>query len=169
MSRVQSFALQSGESPRVLVLGSMPGVASLQAVQYYAHPRNAFWPIMADYFGFDMQAPYETRLSSLLANGVALWDVLQSCVRPGSLDSAIERDSVIPNPIDVWLSEQSTVKGVLLNGGKAASEFYRHFKPLLHREGLEVIALPSTSPANARMTYEAKREAWHEGLDRFSF
>ena len=164
MSRVESFALAAGEAPRVLVLGSMPGVASLTAVQYYAHPRNAFWPIMADYFGFDRDASYDDRLAALLANRVALWDVLQSCVRPGSLDSAIERDSVIPNPIDQWLAEQPSVQLILLNGGKAASEFRRHFRPLLSRDDLKVLSLPSTSPANARMSFEAKRAAWHEGL-----
>ncbi|EAR11188.1 DNA-deoxyinosine glycosylase [Reinekea blandensis] len=166
MNRVESFALAAGEAPRVLVLGSMPGVASLTAVQYYAHPRNAFWPIMADFFGFDRDAPYDDRLAALLAKRVALWDVLQSCVRPGSLDSAIERDSMVPNPIDSWMATQPSLQTVLLNGGRAATEFRRYFKAILSNPNIEVVTLPSTSPAYAAMRFEEKRDRWHHALHR---
>lgn len=165
MSRIESFALQAGADPRVLVLGSIPGVASLQAVQYYAHPRNAFWPIMADYFSFESDAEYDTRLQILREQGVALWDVLQSCVRSGSLDSAIEAGSIAANPIEEWLAEQPQVKLILLNGGKAAEEFRRRFPNLMQSESLTVLKMPSTSPAYAAMRFEAKAKHWHAALD----
>ncbi len=93
MSRVQSFPPIAAPGARLLILGSMPGAASLAAGQYYAHPRNAFWPILAALCHFPADAPYAARVAALQAAGVAVWDVLQSCVRPGSLDTAIERSS----------------------------------------------------------------------------
>jgi len=93
MSRVQSFAPIIGRQPRVVILGSMPGVASLEALQYYAHPRNAFWPILGELFGIDPTAEYEARIRELEKLPVILWDTLQACHRPGSLDSDIDADS----------------------------------------------------------------------------
>ena len=87
MARVQSFAPVIGERPRILILGSMPGVASLDAVQYYAHPRNVFWPIMAELFSIDASVEYAQRIEQISAALVILWDTLKRCYRPGSLDS----------------------------------------------------------------------------------
>ena len=86
---VQSFPPLVAPGCRVLVLGSMPSVASLDRQEYYGHARNAFWPLMAGLFGFDATAPYEARCLALTSAGVAVWDVLHACVRPGSLDSSI--------------------------------------------------------------------------------
>lgn len=148
----------------MLILGSIPGVASLKAVQYYAHPRNAFWPIVCDFYCIDAEAPYEQRLAELNRHGVALWDVLHRATRQGSLDSAIEKQSMEPNAIDSWLSKTPSVTKVLLNGGTAAKEFRRYFKPLLALPALQIIACPSTSPAYAAMRFEEKKRRWHEAL-----
>ena len=103
MSRVESFAPVVGTQPRILILGSMPGVASLEAVQYYAHPRNAFWPIIGELFSIDATASYPERIRQLQQKPLALWDTLRQCERPGSLDADIRRDSVAPNDIPTLL------------------------------------------------------------------
>src|ERR1700751_4240082 len=95
MTRVESFPPIVSERSRLLILGSMPGEASLKAGQYYAHPRNAFWHIMGELFGVGPSLPYPERLARLQSVGVALWDSLQVCVRPGSLDASITEE--VPN------------------------------------------------------------------------
>lgn len=164
MSDIESFAPETGVNPHTLILGSIPGIASLQAVQYYAHPRNAFWPIVADFFQFSPDLPYEQRLTLLLQEGVALWDVLGRCHRPGSLDSAIVKESIEVNAIDQFIEEQPAVRKILLNGGKAASEFKKHFPELLASELVTVLSLPSTSPAYAAMKLDEKKQRWFEAL-----
>jgi len=166
LAGIQSFTPVVGTKPTVLVLGSIPGVASLQAEQYYAHARNAFWPIMGAYSSFDHTLPYQQRLNELTSSGVALWDVLFRCERAGSLDSAIVKDSMEVNPIDHWLAQNSTVQLVLLNGGTAAKAFRKHFPALLHDHSLTVLSMPSTSPAYAAMALGEKIQHWHEALRR---
>lgn len=162
---IESFPPLLGRRPRVLVLGSMPGVASLQAQRYYAHPRNLFWPIMARLCGFDPDLPYRQRTRELTASGVALWDVLASCERPGSLDAAIVRTSERANPIGDLLARQAGIAAVACNGGTALALFRRHvlreLRPDL-RERIEVLALPSTSPANASMSPAQREQAWQQ-------
>ena len=97
MPRIHSFPPIESRNARVLILGSMPGIASLAANQYYAHPRNAFWPILAETIGFDPAIPYEGRVRAVTAAGIAVWDVLQSCNRDGSLDARIDRDTLVVN------------------------------------------------------------------------
>ena len=99
MSRVHSFEPVIGVNPRLIILGSMPGVVSLQQVQYYANPRNAFWRIMADIFGIEAEASYQSRLDQISAHPVILWDSLRACVRPGSLDAKIDSHSAEANDI----------------------------------------------------------------------
>lgn len=148
---------------RVLVLGSMPGVASLQAARYYAHPRNRFWPVMAELAHLVPDASYADRLAALQRAGIGLWDVIGQCRRSGSLDSAIVRGSERANPIADLARGLDGLCGIALNGGTAATLFKRHVAPQLDeglRHRVRIIALPSTSPAHAAMDLARLREAW---------
>jgi len=161
--QVQGFEPVAAPNARILVLGSMPGVASLRQARYYAHPRNAFWPIAASVFGFDPGLDYAQRLQALQAAGVALWDVLQACERPGSLDAHIRADTLVPNDFAAFLERHPGIVRVCFNGGKAASLYRRHVLPGL-AAGLEYIDLPSTSPAHAAVSFEQKLAAWNRAL-----
>lgn len=154
---VESFPPILGEQPRALVLGSMPSQASLEKGEYYGHPRNAFWPVMAACFGFDAAASYADRVSALHQARVAVWDVLQSCRREGSLDAAIEPASEVPNDLVALCREQPTLKHVFLNGRKAEQVWRRHFED---RVALPATTLPSTSPAMASLDLAAKTKIW---------
>jgi len=145
---------------RVLVLGSMPGNASLRGAQYYAHPRNRFWPVMGALCDFAPEAPYEDRLEALARAGIGVWDVIGRCERQGSLDAAIVRGSEVPNAIGDWLAAHPGVAAIALNGGKAAEAFRRHVRPTLADPLPALLALPSTSPAHAAMGLPALVEAW---------
>jgi hypoxanthine-DNA glycosylase len=160
--RIRGFPPVCGERPRLLILGSMPGVASLEAVEYYAHPRNAFWPIMQALLGIERALPYAQRCAALEAAGVALWDVFESCVRPGSLDSAIEPASVRANALPALLERHAAIRVVCFNGRAAEQAFRRHVAPLLgpRADTLRQVGLPSTSPANASWSFERKLSAW---------
>ena len=159
---VRSFFPVSSPDARILILGSMPGRASLAASQYYAHPRNAFWPIMDKILGIAAAMPYEERLSGLKDRRVALWDVLASCVRPGSLDSNIEAPSIIPNDFPSFFSKHPRIKTVFFNGSMAEQSWKRHVLPTLPPalRPKTSLRLPSTSPAHAGRTFEEKTEAW---------
>lgn len=159
---LQSFSAMAGPDARVLVLGSMPGAKSLQLQQYYGHPHNAFWKIMGQLFGFDAAAmPYAQRLAALQAHGVALWDVLASCERAGSLDSAIVDDSIVANDFAAFFAAHPAIQRVCFNGAKAESVFRRHVLPqLVTPHAIDYVRLPSTSPAHAGMPLAAKLAAW---------
>lgn len=146
------------------MLGSMPGVKSLQARQYYAHPRNAFWPVMAELLGFSVNLPYEQRCRCLLDAGVALWDVLQHCTRPGSLDSCIDNSSVVVNDFARLLAASPGIRVVFFNGAKAEEMWRRHVQPGLNT-AVPCFRLPSTSPAHAALKFEQKLAQWHRLLD----
>ncbi|MCD9097112.1 DNA-deoxyinosine glycosylase [Luteimonas fraxinea] len=162
-SLIRSFAPVANDRARVLVLGSMPGVASLDADRYYAHPRNLFWPIVGTLFGFDPALSYDARLARLTACGVALWDVAGECVRPGSLDARIEAGSVVPNDIGGLLARYPGIERIRFNGAAAESLFRRHVLPTLDVVP-DLLRLPSTSPAHAALGFEAKLAAWRVGL-----
>jgi hypoxanthine-DNA glycosylase len=140
----------------------MPGVASLTAGQYYAHPRNAFWPLMQALFAVPLSAPYAVRLAALGEAGVALWDVLAEWERAGSLDSAIAPASVAVNDITGLLAAHRDLRVIALNGGAAARLFDRHVAPSLGERlaSLRILRLPSTSPAHAARSFMQKAEAW---------
>lgn len=161
-TRLQAFAPLARADAHTLILGSMPGAASLAAAEYYAHPRNQFWPIVGELLGFDAQAPYAERIDALTARGYALWDVLGACRRSGSLDTAIEADSMEINDFPQFFGAHSGVDRVFFNGSFAATLFRRRVVPLLgeHAARLTLTRLPSTSPAHAGMSAEAKRAAW---------
>lgn len=151
------------DDARVLVLGSMPGEASLRQQQYYGHPRNRFWPLMALLCGVDAASPYRQRIAALNAAGIGLWDVLGECVRRGSLDSAIERGSEVANPIAAICARLPALRAIALNGGKAAQAFARHIEPQFDASLAQRVAiyrLPSTSPANASCTLPRLQAAW---------
>lgn len=161
-TRVESFAPLEPHRAWLLILGSMPGIASLRAQQYYAHPRNQFWPTMEALFGVLASAAYAERIAELQAQGIALWDVLRACERPGSLDSSIVRGSEQANDFAGFLDRHPELKVIALNGGTARDAFHRHVLPMLGERlsAIRLIALPSTSPANASISAAAKRAAW---------
>ncbi len=154
--RIFSFPPVARMDARVLILGSMPGQASLDAHQYYAHSRNLFWPIMAGLFGVNTALPYSERLQILQDHHVALWDVLQSCVREGSLDSDIEGEVV--NDFVSFFREHALITHVFFNGAKAENVFRRYVKD--YPAHLVLTRLPSTSPAHAALSFENKLAAW---------
>jgi TDG/mug DNA glycosylase family protein len=164
--RVYSFPAIVADDARILILGSMPGVASLRAGQYYAHPRNQFWNILEELCGVRSALPYQQRLQMLRDHHVAVWDVLHSCVRPGSLDAAIEHRSARPNDLTRLLRSTPSIRRICCNGGVAHAVLKRHFAMPLATQlpELEVQRLPSTSPANASWSYARKLNAWRQAL-----
>ena len=155
----QGFAPVTRPDARLLILGSMPGVASLEAVQYYAFPRNAFWKIMGDLFAVGPELDYLSRLQKLADNHIALWDVIETCHRPGSLDSAISEDGMATNDFNGFFKQHPQITHVYFNGQKAAGLFKKKVLPGL-TDHYEYHVLPSTSPAHAAKSYTAKLEAW---------
>ena len=158
-SKISSFTPTAGGDARVLILGSMPGAASLAAQQYYAHPRNAFWPLMARLCGFNAGLTYPARVQALEAAGIRLWDVLASCERQGSSDAAIAPGSVQINAIAALVQAPSQLQAIALNGALATKLFRKFVAPELN-EKVQIFALPSTSPAHAAQTFEQKWQAW---------
>ena len=168
MTRVRSFEPIIGRCPRILILGSMPGVASLEAVQYYAHPRNAFWPIMGELFGIDHRAGYEARVDELAKQPLILWDTLQACQRPGSLDSNIDVKTASANDFADLLQRFPGIHAILFNGATSEKYFRRLVLPTLPAvTGLTLLKMPSTSPAHAGMSFDQKLAAWRQLLDFF--
>jgi len=163
--QVCSFPPVFRADARVLILGSMPGEASLAAAQYYAHPRNAFWPLMGRLFGAGPECPYQARLARLNAAGVALWDVIAQCRRPGSLDSAIDRDSVEVNDFASLFATCPGIDHVFFNGTAAEAAFRRHVRLPAGLRPLTFTRLPSTSPAHAARDFAAKLAAWQAVRD----
>jgi hypoxanthine-DNA glycosylase len=145
------------DGARVLILGNMPSVMSLGAREYYANPRNVFWRITGELFGFDVSAPYDARTAALTAHGIAVWDVLRSCRRVGSLDSAVKPDSVVANDFGQLLERHRHIMRIVFNGAAAEKNFIRVAPDLRYRR------LPSTSPAQT-MRYADKLAAWREAI-----
>jgi TDG/mug DNA glycosylase family protein len=144
----------SGSDPRVLVLGSFPSQKSLQYREYYGNPQNHFWKIMEALFSLDSRLPYAMRIEQVRQNHIALWDVVGSCSRPGSADASIT-DAVF-NDIPGFVAASPTLQLVALNGN-TAGRFYSHIAADIP---IPFMVLPSTSPANARMTVGEKTERW---------
>lgn len=161
---VESFPPIALPDARLLILGSMPGVASLHAGQYYAHPQNRFWKILGEILGFDPASPYPQRVASLQEAGIALWDVLASCHRPGSLDADIHAASAVANDLPGFLTSHPGIKRICFNGATAESLFRRHVSPRLGDRKIETLRLPSSSPANASIPPQQKLAAWSDAL-----
>lgn len=156
------FAPLSASTARLLILGSYPGVRSLEQSQYYAHPRNVFWDILSEIVGFKRSLKYQERAAALQQAGVALWDVLYSCKRIGSLDSSIEPGSIVINDFDTFFLDHPLIEVVIFNGAKAEQEFKKRVLPATAglNDSKQLLRLPSTSPAMASMTYAKKLESW---------
>jgi len=165
---VFSFPPIARPGSRVLILGSMPGQRSLQASQYYAHPQNAFWPVVGACCGLPPDLPYAERTRLLVARGIALWDVLQSCDREGSLDSDIVGASARPNDFTRFFASHRRIGTVLCNGGTSFQKFERLVLPTLGERGesLRIVRMPSTSPAHT-LPRARKLAAWREALAEF--
>lgn len=160
-----SFSAVCDKNTELLILGSLPGKKSIAEQQYYAHPRNALWPILCDWMQLPISMSYEQRIEAALSCGVGFWDVVAQAHRPGSLDSAIQSSTVHYNPVDQLIPKLPKLKGILLNGGAAMTHFKRAgFHTLASEKGIDFYQLPSTSPAHASMTFEEKRVAWHSVL-----
>ena len=145
-----------GPDTRILILGSFPGAQSLAAGQYYAHPRNQFWPLVSKLAGEDLAAlPYAARLERLLAHGFGLWDVLGACEREGSLDSAIRQPAA--NNFKRLHSLCPRLETVGFNGQASGK-----FAPQFAQAGYRTVVLPSSSPAHMTLTFEQKLQIWRQ-------
>jgi hypoxanthine-DNA glycosylase len=169
MARIHGFPPISRPDARILILGSMPSTESLAQGQYYAHPRNAFWPIISDLLGFD-EPQYAQRIERVRARGVAVWDVLQACHRQGSLDSHIDNQTLVPNDFGSFFRRHPAIRRVYFNGAKAESVYLSKVLPGLTgtAAALPRLRLPSTSPAHAALNFGQKTAAWQVILDDLS-
>lgn len=162
MSDIDGFAPIVSSDANVLILGTMPSEASLSRQQYYGHPRNAFWPIMSVLFASNPGLCYQRRKEMLMENGIALWDVLKSCNRLGSLDSKIKLATIRTNDLASFFNEYKGIKRVFFNGRMAEKLYQKRILPTLNHRFcyLDYQCLPSTSPAYASLNFEQKIEAW---------
>jgi len=158
-TRIFSFEPTADENSRILILGTMPSVRSLEEEFYYAHPRNAFWPIMAEIFGSALPRTAEEKKELLLSHGVALWDTAASCVREGSLDSAMREIEL--NDFGAFFRRFPKIEKELLNGGAAWTLYHRLPKDVV--EARRCVKMPSTSPAYT-MKYEDKLAVWKKEI-----
>lgn len=160
---LQGLAPVYQATAKILILGSMPGQASLDSQQYYGHPRNQFWPMLEQLFGIDASLDYRSRCQQALAAQVALWDVIGSCQRAGSLDSAIVGSSIRFNPLLELCQQLPDLQQIWLNGGKAAQSFRQYQRQQSTSwpdSSITVHELPSTSPAHASLTFAEKLAVW---------
>jgi len=166
VSNITGFPPIANKQAEILILGSMPSDMSLQKQQYYGHQRNAFWPIMLKLFNNDPELSYTKRQQLLMQNNIAVWDVLQSCYRKGSLDAAIKMNTIKVNDFQDFFTQHKKLKIVCFNGAKAEALYNKHV--LAHIgdefESLDYIRLPSTSPAYAAMSLQQKTAIWTNSL-----
>lgn len=161
---INSFEPIAHISAEVLILGSMPSVKSLSAGQYYAHKQNAFWKVLGELTGLNPDAPYLERLQELVSHGIGVWDVLHSCKREGSLDTAIDPHSVRPNDFVTFYRDHPNIKLVCFNGAAAEHYYKTHILSTLKNNSITYIRLPSTSPAHASLSFQEKVLAWRAVL-----
>lgn len=167
MGTITGFPPIANSKAVVLILGSMPSTRSLEDQQYYAHPRNDFWHIMISLLSGARGLEYEQRKELLLQNRIALWDVLYTCQRKGSLDASIKNETVVVNDFGNFYSEHPQIKSVFFNGTRAQQEYNKRVLPTLDQRfsGINYVRLPSTSPAMASLSREQKLQAWRVILE----
>ena len=165
-AKATSFAPIIDDSARTLILGSMPGAESLRVHEYYANPRNTFWRIMGCLFGFSANATYIEKVAALKVNKVALWDVMHSCERSGSLDANIKHGTIEPNDFVSLFHDYTNIAMILFNGVKAETEYKKQVLPTLSVEAQEIklLRLPSTSPALAGIPFDEKLGLWAKAM-----
>ena len=155
MQKISSFQPIINSESKILILGSIPGIKSIEMQQYYAHPQNKFWKIISEIFNEEFSLNYQERIKILQKHHIALWDVIDTCERKGSLDSEIRNEEA--NKIGDLLQDFPNVKAIFCNGQKS----YKNLQKILGKDFyLPIFVLPSTSPANASMKYEEKLFSW---------
>ena len=159
VNAVKCFVPLAGKEPKVLILGTMPGKASLEKRQYYGYEHNAFWKLMFEILGVPFSESYKEKIKLLKSNFVALWDVISDCQRKGSSDTAIK--NIIYNDISGFLDKHKSIKAVFLNGKRAQKEF---IKAVNCKMPAMVLPMPSTSPANT-IKYAVKLKEWKKIKD----
>lgn len=166
-NEIYSFPPIGNPESLMLILGSMPGKASLSANEYYAHPRNAFWKIIASLAGVQPDLPYASRVGMLTSGRIALWDVLASCTRNSSLDADIVPSSITANEFLSFYRSHPKIAQVFFNGTHAEASYRKHVLPALGGEFAHIayLRLPSTSPANATLTFEQKLKEWRTAIE----
>ena len=153
-----SFEPVFGPASRALILGSWPSPESWRQGFFYGHPRNRFWPLLARLCGAQTPATVEEKRALILQNGLALWDVLESCTVTGASDASIKD----PVPVDLAaLLQQAPVEAVFCNGATAFRLYEKMLRPV---SGIPAVRLPSTSPANAAFSMEKLAAAWGAAL-----
>ena len=163
---LESFAPELTQRIRVLVLGSMPGIQSLKEGRYYAHSRNRFWPVVSQVLELSATAPYPERVQALADTGVGVWDVIRSCRRQGSLDSSIVPGSEVLNDFSELLRVYPNIRAFAFNGQKAFHLFEKDITPgLASPSPVALLALPSTSPANASWSVSRLVSRWRQIRD----
>ena len=161
-ARSTGFPPVAGPESRILILGSLPSERSIAERRYYAHPQNAFWRIMREIFG--IEGEYADRCRQLVGRRMALWDVLHSSVRPGSMDADIRLLSATPNDFSTFFEEHAHIRLIAFNGKKAEELFGRFVDPLGVAASIRRVGLPSTSPAYASLSFSGKLAAWRDAL-----
>lgn len=157
MQKISSFPPIINNESKILILGSIPGVKSLEMQQYYAHPQNKFWKIIFELFNEKFTKDYDERIKILEKHHIALWDVIDTCERIGSLDSEIRNEEA--NKIEELLQNFPNIKAIFCNGQKS----YKNLQKILGKKfRMPIIVLPSTSPAYAGLKYEEKLLSWQE-------
>lgn len=160
-AKLKAFSPIASANARVLILGSMPSAVSLTENQYYAHPRNHFWKIIGALFNTDSELSYIRRCRKLIVNHIALWDVIATCARSGSLDSDIAEQSIRVNNFNDFFKHHTIIHTVFFNGSKAEQVYRKYVLHTLSEEVvLSYVKLPSTSPANATWNFAEKLKAW---------
>ena len=161
MQKISSFPPIINENSKILILGSIPGVKSLEMQQYYAHPQNKFWKIICEIFNEDFTTDYAERIKILEKHHIALWDVIDTCERKGSLDSEIRNEEA--NKIEELLQNFPNIKAIFCNGQKS----YKNLQKILGKKfRMPIIVLPSTSPAYAGLSYFDKLKSWYIILEK---